>query len=153
MCIYFQSWHCWKNCQKLASSATMAGTPSPLHLQEVKCHQASHEYQIPYYSHPQNSNETTWNIRTEAVESWMKCEACLLIRTATLKMFSFFFCYRDQMQWNQRQYSFRAITTLSKVHWNKHNIFYWCPWPLIWVLHVKSEFLVRNVSRPCALET
>lgn len=47
---------------------------------------------------PTSKKKTTWNIRTEAVESWMKCEACLLIRTATLKMFSFFFCYRDQMQ-------------------------------------------------------
>lgn len=40
-----------------------------------------------------SKKKTKWNITAEAVESRMKCEACLLIRTAVLKMFSFFFCY------------------------------------------------------------
>lgn len=46
---------------------------------------------------PKSKKKTKWNITAEAVESRMKCEARLLI-TAVLKMFSFFFCYRDVYQ-------------------------------------------------------
>lgn len=105
---------------------------------------------------PISKKKTKWNTTAEAVESRMKCETSFS-KNCSIENVLFFPFVIEIKQNGNRDNTVQLpnqdlIQGWTKVHPNKYNIFNWYPWPLVWVLCMKSEFLVRNISRPCTLE-